>query len=58
MYSTRIGVEHEKFKREAATYLVGSNMFSSMIQGVGRGMATGAVIACCTPTTAGGTPGT
>lgn len=41
-----------------STYLVGSNMLSSMIQGVGRGIDTGVVIACCTPTAGAGTPGT
>ena len=28
------------------------------MQGVGSGIETGAVIACCTPTTGAGTPGT
>lgn len=40
------------------TYLVGSNMLSSMMHCVGRGIATGVAIACCTPTAGAGTPGT
>lgn len=43
---------------EVTTYLVGSNMLRSMIHCVGKGIAIGVVIACCTPTTGGGTPGT
>ena len=41
-----------------STYLVGSNMLSSMMHGVGRGIDTGVAIACCTPTAGAGTPGT
>lgn len=33
-------------------------MLRSMIHCVGKGSAIGVVIACCTPTTGGGTPGT
>ena len=47
-----------KVKEKLTTYLVGSNILSSIMQGVGSGIETGAVIACCTPTTGAGTPGT
>ena len=33
-------------------------MLSSMMHCVGRGIATGVAIACCTPTAGAGTPGT